>query len=130
MLKRLPDSVRLAFAKTEPGPADCLGYTAAVVPSFVRRYLDAFAQIDGWFSYDAALLFFAYCEALRNFGIDGDTLEIGVHHGLSAIAVAALTTGPSSRMVAVDLFEEEQDQNVSGSGSGHRGIFEANMLRY
>src|SRR5437870_1109699 len=102
MLKRLPDFVRWRLQNGAAGPADCLGYTAGVVPSFVRRYLDAFAQIEGWFSYDAALLFFVYCEALRNFGIDGDTLEIGVHHGLSAIAVAALT-GPSSRMVAVDL---------------------------
>ncbi|MGE5489456.1 MAG: class I SAM-dependent methyltransferase [bacterium] len=98
-------------------------------PSFLQRYLASFAEIDGWFMFDAALMFMAYCELLREKGIAGDVFEIGVHHGLSAIAVAALR-GPGARMYAVDLFEEMQDRNVSASGCGDKAIFLRNMARF
>jgi predicted O-methyltransferase YrrM len=96
-----------------------------VKPSFLQRYLQAFPRIEGWFQFDAALLFIAATQKLPR----GDTLEIGVHHGLSAIAVAALR-GPGKRFVAVDLFEEMQDRNVSASGAGHRATFEKNMREF
>jgi|GEM_PF-1748628 len=98
-------------------------------PGFLQTYLNAFPQIEGWFQFDAALLFMAYCELLRERGIAGSVLEIGVHHGLSSIAVAALR-GPGARMYAVDLFEKLQDWNVSASGSGNRTIFMKNMARF
>jgi hypothetical protein len=56
-------------------------------------------------------------------------LEIGVHHGLSSIAVAALR-GPGKRFMAIDLFEKLQGQNISRSGAGKRSIFEANMRAF
>lgn len=96
-------------------------------PSFLLRYLEAFHSIDGWFQFDAALLFMAYNQLAAAHGVAGDTLEIGVHHGLSAIAVAALRRG---RFYAVDLFEELQGQNVSRSGGGDRALFEKNMQRF
>jgi hypothetical protein len=98
-----------------------------MTPSFLLRYLDAFHSIEGWFQYDAALLFMAYHQLAAAHGVAGDTLEIGVHHGLSAIATAALRTG---RFHAVDLFEELQTQNVSDSGGGDRAVFESNMRRF
>ena len=82
-------------------------------PGFLQSYLDAFASIQGFFSFDAALMFMAYNQLA---GISGDALEIGVHHGLSAIATASLVQ-PGRRFVAVDLFEM-QDQNHSRSGAG------------
>jgi hypothetical protein len=97
--------------------------------SFLHSYLEAFKTIEGWFSYDAALLFMAYNELISRSGIAGDVLEIGVHHGLSAIAAASLR-GDGSRFYAVDLFEKMQNQNVSNSGSGHRGTFESNLKRF
>ncbi len=98
-------------------------------PSFLQRYLEAFRHIEGWFTYDAALLFMAYNELIARQGIAGDVLEIGVHHGLSAIATASLR-GPGKRFIAADLFEQMQDKNVSCSGGGNRTIFEQNMQEF
>jgi hypothetical protein len=96
---------------------------------FLSRYLDAFGSIAGWFSPDACLIFMAYCQLLAEAGIAGDVLEIGVHHGLSAIGIAAMR-GSGHRFVAVDLFDQLQSQNVSGSGLGDREQFIANMRRF
>ena len=59
-------------------------------PSFLQEYVKAFGTIPGWFKFDAALVFMAYNQLIDRLGISGHTLEIGVHHGLSAIAIAAL----------------------------------------
>jgi hypothetical protein len=98
-------------------------------PSFLQSYLSAFHDIDGWFSYDAALLFMAYNQLLAAHGIAGDVLEIGVHHGLSTIAIATLR-GPEGKLYAVDLFDNLQNLNVSRSGEGNRTLFERNMKRF
>jgi len=94
--------------------------------SFLLAYLDAFHRIEGWFDYDAALMFMAYNQVLALHGIAGDVLEIGVHHGLSTIAIASLRA-PGARLHAVDLFESLQDLNISRSGAGNRKTFEKNM---
>jgi hypothetical protein len=96
---------------------------------FLEDYLAALAGIDGWLYPDAALLFMAYHQANGGAGSAGDTLEVGVHHGKSAIAVAALR-GPGREFVAVDLFEKLQDLNTSASGSGSRSVFMDNMRRF
>jgi len=95
-------------------------------PSFLQRYLEAFHHIQGWFSYDAALLFMAYHQLLARHTPPADVLEIGVHHGLSAIAIASMR-GPRGRLVAVDLFENLQDRNVSKSGEGVLSLFRQNF---
>jgi predicted O-methyltransferase YrrM len=97
-----------------------------VHPSFLQKHLSAFHRIEGWFQFDAALLFMAFHQRLGAAGRTGDVLEIGVHHGLSAIAVAAMR-GAGKRFVAIDLFENLQKKNVSQSGLGNRAIFEKNM---
>ena len=96
---------------------------------FLSRYLEAFGAIPGWCSPDAYLMFMAYHQLLADEGLAGDVLEIGVHHGLSAIGVAALR-GEGRRFVAVDLFEGMQSQNVSASGLGDVRQFLANMHRF
>ncbi len=98
-------------------------------PSFLQRYLAAFHRIEGWFSYDAALMFMAYHQLLAEHGFAANVLEIGVHHGLSTIAIAALRPA-DAKLYAVDLFENLQSQNVSGSGAGNRAIFERNMREF
>ena len=70
---------------------------------FLARYLDSFARVPGWFSPDAYLLITAYNQLLADYGLAGDVLEIGVHHGLSAIGMAALR-GEEGRFIAVDPF--------------------------
>ena len=94
--------------------------------SFLQAYLAAFHRMHGWFSYDAALMFMAYNQLNRAAGVSGDTLEIGVYHGLSSIAVAALR-GEGRRFYAIDLFEELGDNLAYGSGAAYRPIFEENL---
>jgi hypothetical protein len=72
-------------------------------PNFLNEYRESFSTIEGAFQFDAALLFMAYNQLIQSQGLSGDTLEIGVRHGLSSIAVAALR-GPDRRFFAVDLF--------------------------
>jgi hypothetical protein len=98
-------------------------------PGFLQTYLDAFPSIQGFFTFDAALMFMAYNQLIRAEQIAGDVLEIGVHHGLSAIAIGALAA-PGRRFVAVDLFDELQDHNESRSGAGNRAAFLQNMQRF
>src|SRR4051812_159429 len=92
-------------------------------------YLDAFEDIEGMFSPDAALMFMAYSQLIAEAGIHGDVLEIGVHHGLSAIAVAALRS-PKHRFVAIDLFDHLQSMNSSRSGLGSQSEFVRNLSRF
>jgi hypothetical protein len=98
-------------------------------PAFLQTYVDAFPSIQGFFTFDAALMFMAYNQLSRSERIAGDVLEIGVHHGLSAIAIGALAA-PGRRLVAVDLFDELQDHNESRSGAGNRAAFLQNMQRF
>jgi len=74
-------------------------------------------------------MFLAYNQLNAAQGIAGDVLEIGVHHGLSAIILASMAhTG--GKFIAVDLFEDLQDHNVSGSGSGNEKEFHRNMAKF
>ncbi len=100
-----------------------------MTPSFLQSYFEAFHTIEGWFTFDAALLFMAYNQLLAEQGVAGDVLEIGVHHGLSSIAIATLR-GSGGKMYAVDLFEDFQALNVSRSGEGNRALFERNMRKF
>jgi len=97
--------------------------------NFLESYLGAFGRIEGWFSPDAALLFMAYNEVLAAHEVAGDVLEIGVHHGLSTVALAAMRR-EGAQVVAIDLFGELQAKNVSNSGSGSRAHFVRNMRAF
>jgi hypothetical protein len=97
--------------------------------TFLEAYLRSFDRIEGWFSPDAALMFMAYASVLADHGLSGSVLEIGVHQGLSAIAVAAIR-GEGAEFVAVDLFDELQAHNVSASGRGNRSRFERNLTAF
>jgi hypothetical protein len=94
--------------------------------SFLQSYFDAFHRISGWFVFDAALMFMAYNQLIAADGVAGDTLEIGVYYGLSAIAIAALR-GPKRRMYAVDLFGELGPNEAYGAGKSYREKFEEHM---
>jgi hypothetical protein len=97
--------------------------------SFLQSYFNAFRRIEGWFQYDAALLFMVYNQLSCTQGAPGNVLEIGVHHGLSTIVIAALR-GAGKHLTAIDLFDDQQDRNVSVSGKGNRGLFEENMCEF
>jgi hypothetical protein len=97
--------------------------------SFLNEYLESFSAIEGAFQFDAALLFMAYNQLIQSQGIWGDTLEIGVRHGLSSIAVAALR-GADRRFFAVDLFDASDSQNALPGGSGNKGAFVRNLKAF
>ena len=98
-------------------------------PSFLQRYYQAFHRIEGWFEFDAALLFTKYNQLAFRPEERGDVLEIGVHRGLSTISIAALR-GAGKQLTAIDLFEDQQNKNISASGGGDRGQFEKNMREF
>jgi hypothetical protein len=74
-------------------------------------HLSSIAPIRGWFSPDAAVLFSAYNQLLRERDLTGDVLEIGVYHGKSAALLASFP-GEGRSFVAVDLFEDLQSFDV------------------
>jgi hypothetical protein len=102
---------------------------AMLKPDALAKYLENLNQLEGWFQPDAALLFMAYNQFITAQGISGDVLEIGVHHGKSAIGVAALR-GADKQFCAIDLFDTLQSLNVSGSGKGSEHEFLTNMASY
>lgn len=86
-------------------------------------------NIEGW-GVDGYLsrLFLILNDFHRQNKIYGNMLEIGVHHGRTAVLLALMsTTGEVS--IFVDLFEQ-QLENIDSSGRGDRQIFEANLLRW
>jgi hypothetical protein len=93
---------------------------------FLQDYFARIDSIEGWLQPSAALLFMAYQQVIAQAIPAGHVLEIGVHHGRSAVAVAALR-GPGKQFYAIDLFEEQQQKNVSRSGLGNRATFLRNM---
>jgi hypothetical protein len=95
---------------------------------FLSRYLGALDPIP-WFSPDACLMFMAYHQLVAEQGRAGDTLEIGVHHGLNAIAIAALR-GEGRRFVAIDLFDRAHPEHASPPGSGSRSRLLETMGRF
>lgn len=97
--------------------------------TFLARYFGAFDRIPGRFMPEAYLTIAAYHQLLADDGVGGDVLEIGVHHGLSAIGLAALRA-EGGRFVAVDLFDTPADQTVARSWSGDRTSFLRNMARF
>jgi hypothetical protein len=93
---------------------------------FLRRYFDRMHSLPGWFLPDAALMFMAYHQLIADRVEPGNTLEIGVFHGKSAIAVASLR-GAGSTFTAIDVFDDLQARDGSALDVGLKGVFLANM---
>jgi len=100
-----------------------------VQASFLQRYLQAFSRIEGWYQFEAALLFMRYNQLVREDGIDGDVLEIGVYHGLSTIAMAQLRS-ESRRLVVIDPFDDAGQTNKEMYGTHIRTMFERNFASF
>lgn len=94
----------------------------------LREYQKAFGSIHGAFTIDAALLFFGYAASNAEAAVSGSVVEIGVHHGLSAIAVAALRG--RGGMIAIDAFGLTETPLASGGMTTDERIFRHNMSRF
>jgi hypothetical protein len=95
-------------------------------PAEAKRLVRRTRRIEGWLEPEAGFLFALLDEAQREQGVTGDVAEIGVHHGKSALLLGAMADHSRERMVVCDLFGGQQG-NVSGSGSGDRHVFSANV---
>jgi len=107
------------------GAPDTPVSAAATDRGFLQRYFDRWS-LPGWFSQDAALMFMAYNQLIADQGITGNTLEIGVYHGKSSIAVASLR-GEFATFTAIDPFDGLQSHDGSSSDLGMKAAFLANM---
>lgn len=96
--------------------------------SVVENIVKQSKAIEGWLSREAALLIGALDTFQKSLSITGDIFEIGVHHGKSAVLLNNLLQAPEMLHIC-DIFDS-QENNVSGSGSGSRAIFEANLQKY
>lgn len=102
--------------------SELAGRSRALVDFIERGML----SIDGW-GVDPFLaqLFLALDCFQKETGVVGNLMEIGVHHGRSAILLALMATD-EERTVVLDLFGR-QDENIDASGCGNRAIFEGNL---
>ena len=98
-------------------------------PDQVAELVQKTRHVQGWFSFEAAMLFAWINQIQTKNGVVGDIFEIGVHHGKSAVLLALMIQGEREVLGICDLFGE-QSQNLSGSGGGNRAIFEANMRSF
>ena len=82
--------------------------------------------IDGWLS-DGAIGLFALIDSIQaENAIRGNLMEIGCHHGKSAIVLAQLADRSNEHLLVCDLFGQQQ-QNLSRSGRGDKAIFLAHL---
>jgi hypothetical protein len=94
-------------------------------PSETVDLLRRTRHVEGWLSFEAAMLFSWIDEIQKRNDVRGDLFEIGVHHGKSAVLLGRMLRGDETLGVC-DLFGE-QSANISHSGVGDREIFERNM---
>lgn len=105
----------------------------------LREYASGgFENITGWgINSDLTKLFLSLDAFQKDQGITGNFFEIGVLFGRVAILMGLMARADEA-LVALDLFEDLQTQNVNTqtypdghSGSGHtRQAFEENLRRY
>jgi glycosyltransferase involved in cell wall biosynthesis len=92
-------------------------------------YIRAFDQIEGWLSSAGAQSFRMLNKIQKRSGIKGDIFEIGVHHGKSAILLSFFIDFGNALLRLNDIFEN-QDLNISRSGTGNEDIFLRNLSKY
>lgn len=85
-------------------------------------------ELEGWVAPRQPLMVGLVDAIQRERGVTGDIVEIGVHHGLFTMLLAAVRRdGETVR--AFDVFED-QAANIDASGSGSREIFESAIARW
>src|SRR5919201_5160924 len=95
-------------------------------PDLAKAAVRRVRPIEGWLEPEAGYLFALLDEAQRARGVVGDAVEIGVHHGKSALLLGSMLDCSAERLVVCDLFGA-QEQNVTVSGRGDYDIFVSNV---
>lgn len=83
--------------------------------------------IPGWFNINDILCFYLISSLQKINGINGNATEIGVHYGKCSIFLSNLYY---DKVYSVDLFEDNQSENVSNSGDGNLKIFKSLLEKY
>ena len=82
-------------------------------------------KVSGWLGYvDYEIFKLLNSSCLSN---TNSALEIGVHHGKSALAISCFSE--TRKLYAIDVFGD-QGKNIDGSGSGDRKVFLDNMKKF
>lgn len=88
-------------------------------------YLYFSDRIEGWMYQTTGLAMMELLWLQESAGLLGNISEIGIHHGLSALALIAAAR-ESETMFAIDLFDR-QDFNTGNSGEGNLAIFQQHL---
>lgn len=95
----------------------------------IDRYsAEIFPTLQGWVAPRQPMMVGIIDAIHQERGITGDIAEIGVHHGLFMLLLAAVRRD-GERIRAFDVFED-QASNVDASGMGSRSHFEAAINRW
>ncbi|TXN22692.1 class I SAM-dependent methyltransferase [Methylobacterium sp. WL9] len=95
----------------------------------IQIYLDEIRhQLQGWVGDRQPMIIDLIDEIQRDLGVVGDIAEIGVHHGLFLMLLAAVRQDHET-IRAFDLFDR-QDLNLDKSGQGSLEIFTAAIEKY
>ncbi|MGQ3674130.1 glycosyltransferase [Xanthobacter sp. TB0139] len=118
--------VPASAASAEPH-TPCLIHRPALTPRQAHYIFEGMAHVEGW----GINAFLAQClvvldGAQKDAGLTGALFELGVHHGKTT-ALLAMLAGAEDAVVALDLFEGRQDENIDHSGQGNRALFDAHM---
>jgi cephalosporin hydroxylase len=89
---------------------------------------DGFPQVEGWLSEHLLHPLKWLAQFHQANQIQGNILEIGVHHGKFLIPLA-LMAQPGEIAVGIDIFED-QNKNIDFSGLGSHGKTADNIKRY
>lgn len=87
------------------------------------------ATVDGWVQGTTAVMSYALLRHQVAENYSGNVCEIGVHHGKYFIALCTALLA-DERGVAIDLFENAQEENVDKSGHGDRNVFDRQVARF
>ena len=101
----------------------------SAMSDMIHRYKsEIFGALEGWVAPRQPLMIELVDAIQREREVTGDIVEIGVHHGLFTMLLAAVRK-PGEVVRAFDVFED-QSANVDASGNGSRAVFESAIARW
>jgi hypothetical protein len=86
-------------------------------------------HIAGWFDKIDAEIFNVVLQDQRRRGVRGNPLEIGVHHGRSFMPLC-LSATVEEPAIAIDIFDNQDDNLKDPSGRGNFQVFMRNVERF
>lgn len=92
------------------------------------KYVDGIKDVEGWLSLTTAFFSYQLMRHQTESKIEGNAVEIGVHHGKYLISLGCGLT-IMEKAIGFDLFEN-QNENIDFSGRGDRSILEQHVARF